>query len=528
VAKAIIARNQGDDYQARWFWINVCRLFEDRSKVLRVTYEQNNVKSFDDIAVSYRAGMIDEERLPLVADYYQVKFHVTAAGSITWQGMMDPAFINASSVSLLQRLKNAQQRHAPGGTGARFYLFTPWSTDPGNVLASVVSGADGRILLERLADGGSRSRMGKVRAAWREHLAVETDKELFSILRPLRLHHGPPLQELREVLNVRLQLAGLTPVEAGSLIHPYDELTRKLLQSGRTSFNRTDIEQLCKHEKLWRGHTNVEHGAYRKGIRSFFRWAESLEDETDDMLCLLSCFDGRQPLSPDLWHTDVFPQVGRFLSTMRRGQQYYHLHLHTHSSVAFAAGYCLDSKSGIDVVPVQSTPAGPAIWRPAIHPSPDAYPSWVCTLERLPGTGSDVALALGLTHTITRDVITYAARALPQVGRVISCAVSPGPSSSAIQDGTHAKLLAQQLSTYLKGERSDEERQETLHLFAAAPNGFLFFLGQHARSFGRCVLYEYNFDTSEPGAYESSLVFPPRSRREPAEGTTRIKLNERT
>ena len=53
MAQAIVARNQGDEYQARWFWMNVCRLFEDRTKVFRVTYEQHNIKSFDDIAVSY-------------------------------------------------------------------------------------------------------------------------------------------------------------------------------------------------------------------------------------------------------------------------------------------------------------------------------------------------------------------------------------------------------------------------------------------------------------------------------------------
>lgn len=509
MAQAIVARMQGDEYQSRWFWINICRMFDDRSKVVCVTYEQQNVKSFDDLGVLYKEGMQDEEGNALAADYMQVKFHVTAAGSITWQGMADPNFINASSVSLLQRLKNAQQQYAPDGSGARFYLYTPWSVHPDDPLASVWSKSDGRIIWAKLAEGGSRSKTGKIRAAWREHLAIETDEELRLILRPLRFLQGPALSQSGEILNTRLQAAGLLTVEAGSLIHPYDELTRKLLQSGRTSFTRIDIEQICKREKLWRGHTVVEHGAYRMGIRSFFRWAEHLEDETDDMLCLLSCFKGRKVLSPELWHTDVFPRVERFLSTMRRGQHYYHLHLHTHSSVAFAAGYCLDSKSGINVVPVQSTTSGTYIWRPASNPAPDAYPTWLFVQERLPDAGSDVALVLGVTHTIAQDVMAYIRRALPLVGRVISCIASPGSSSAAILDGTHAKLLAQQLSTYLKEERTLEERQATLHLFAAAPNGFLFFLGQYARSFGRCMFYEYDFDGSIPGVYEPSLMFPP-------------------
>lgn len=527
MAQAIVARMQGDEYQARWFWINVCRMFDDRSKVIRVTYEQQNVKSFDDLGVFYKEGMQDEDGNPLVADYTQVKFHVTAAGSITWQSMTDPAFINASSVSLLQRLKSAQQQYAPNGLGARFYLYTPWAIHPDDQLASVWSQSDGRILWVKLAEGGSRSKTGMVRAAWREHLAITTDEELRVILQPLRFLQGPTLRQLGEMLNMRCSSTGLLTVEEGSQIHLYDELTRKLLQSGRTSFTRADIEQICKQEKLWRGHTIVEHGAYRMGIRSFFRWAEHLEDETDDMLCLLSYFNGRNPLSPNLWHTEVFPQVEHFLSTMQRGQQYYHLHLHTHSSVAFAAGYCLDAKSGINVVPVQSTTSGPSIWRPATNPSPDAYPTWMFTQERLPGTGSDVALVLGVTHTIFQDVIAYAVRALPQVSCVIFCVVSSGAGSSAILDGTHAKLLAQQLSAYLKEERTHEERQAVLHLFAAVPNGFLFFLGQHGRSFGRCVFYEYDFDGCAPGAYEPSLMFPPFTRRELRENILQTKQNER-
>jgi hypothetical protein len=137
MAQAIVAREQGDEYQARWFWMNVCRMFDNRSKVIRVIYEQENVKSFDDLGVFYKEGMQDENGNPLTADYTQVKFHVTAAGAITWQGMTDPAFINASSISLLQRLKNAQQQYAPQGVGSRFSLYTPWSVHPDDLLASI-------------------------------------------------------------------------------------------------------------------------------------------------------------------------------------------------------------------------------------------------------------------------------------------------------------------------------------------------------------------------------------------------------
>ena len=43
MAKAVAARMHGDDYQARVFWLNVCRLFEDRSKVAAVEIEADYV-----------------------------------------------------------------------------------------------------------------------------------------------------------------------------------------------------------------------------------------------------------------------------------------------------------------------------------------------------------------------------------------------------------------------------------------------------------------------------------------------------
>lgn len=250
MTSANIARMQGDDYQARWFWIQACRLFDPASKVVRVATELDNVKSLDDVGVSYREGMLDEAGNPCLADYYQVKFHTTAADAITWRDLIDPAFIHASSVSLLQRLRDAQARYAPDGTGARFILYTPWPVHPDDPLAELVSEVDGRILWARLADGGPRSQGGEIRAAWKAHLGLETDGELQRVLAPMRLRRGPTLDEIGTYLNLSLAQAGLAPVEAGVLSNPYDDLIHKLLQAGENNFTREDIERICQREGL--------------------------------------------------------------------------------------------------------------------------------------------------------------------------------------------------------------------------------------------------------------------------------------
>ncbi|MGG6294902.1 SAVED domain-containing protein [Leptolyngbya sp. AN02str] len=507
MARAIAARNQGDDYQARWFWFQACRLFGDRTKVVRVVYEANNIKSFDDISV-YFDGRFDEEGNPLHAEYYQVKFHVTSAGALTWENLIDPSFINATSVSLLERLRDAQKKYAPRGTEAHFILHSPWTVHPDDLLAKIHSESDGRLDWHRLAEGGSRSELGKVRAAWRAHLGIKTDEELRIILRPLRIRQGRTLQELAESLNDKLFRAGLRPVDENCLCHPYDDLIRKLLQYGKTEFTHTDIKDICKRENLWMGHSAVEPTIRQIGIRSFLRWAENLEDETDAMLDLLRWFDGRNIRSPELWQ-EIYPNIESFLSKELRPSQRYDFHLHAHASIAFAVGYCVDSKSGIDAAVVQSTRAGRQIWRPSLHINAERYPSWTASSELISQDETDTAVALCVTHNVTADIRHYIERENLPIGRILAFSLPSGSNQSSILDADHAKLLAEQLAALLREQRTGRERQGKLHLFVAAPNALVFFIGQVSRSFGSCVFYEYDFDSNAPGAYQPSLAFPP-------------------
>lgn len=79
---------------------------------------------------------------------------------------------------------------------------------------------------------------------------------------------------------------------------------------------------------------------------------------------------------------------------------------------------------------------------------------------------------------------------------------------TGLKDGTHAFQLTQELKGRI-GDRSAEERRGTLHLLAAAPNAFIFFLAQQARTFGRTVLYEHWLGSGKVGHYYPSLTFPP-------------------
>lgn len=510
MAKAVAARMHGDDYQARVFWLNVCRLFEDRSKVSAVEIEAECVKSLDDVAVHYVAGMLDADGSSLSADYFQVKFHVASDGALTWEALIDPAFINAASVSLLKRIHDAKCQYAPDGTGARFVVYSPWTTHPDDELARLVSKTDGHIRCDLLMEGGPKSAMGRVRSAWCTHLGLTTEDELLRTLAPIRIETGPTMSDLGNRLNDKLQLAGLRPVEAGVLLHPYDALAKKLVQNGRTKVTRQTVETLCRTEGLWVGASLLAPDARRIGIRSFLRFAEHLEDETDEMLCLLQHFEGRATVEPDGWDVSVVPKIVAFLSRAVQPGRPYLIYLPAHGTIAFVAGWCLDPKSGANVTLVQTGLRGRELWQqpPAGTPQPTDI-DWRVSSIRLAAGGTDVAVAISATHNIERDVALYAKEHLPAVGRIVHYAL-PAIGPTSIQDAPHAAFLAQRLAHALKTLRAPQEQMGTLHVFFAMPNALAFFLGQLSRGFGRLVLYEFAYEAGAPGAYSSSASLPPR------------------
>ena len=126
---AVSVRRDGDTFQARQFWLRAARLLDPGSHVRRVGFE-NGPKSFDDIWIEYEPGRQPNahDGAPLGREHLQCKWHV-APGTYGYAELIEPEFINANARSLLQRAHEAQLKHAPGGSGARFKLVTTWQID---------------------------------------------------------------------------------------------------------------------------------------------------------------------------------------------------------------------------------------------------------------------------------------------------------------------------------------------------------------------------------------------------------------
>jgi hypothetical protein len=500
-----VARQQGDDYQARIFWLEACRLFSRYSKVARVAYEFKAIKTFDDVAVVYSVPIPDERGGAVAADFYQAKYHVDMKGNLTWEALIAPEAIGAASISLLERLHDAVT--ASTGIGARFNLVSAWPIHPDNDLADLVSRRNGELRLEKLFDGTTdRSAKGQIRRAWRDRLGLRTDDELKKIVTPLRIHAPyQSLDSLRKELNFRLEFAGLKPVDDGQVGHPYDDLIRKLHGNGTHDFDRDALQTSCASEGLWIGRTAEVSDRIPIGIRSFLRFAEYLEDQTAHLQCLLPYFDVRHIRDAASWQREIGPQVKAFLKSRTGRSDRYLLYLDVHTTIALLAGHVLDMKSGVDVALVQRGAGKTAIWE--INPvTPPASPVVTSRLEVVHDGAPDMAVALSVSNEIAPEVIDYVKKNLPTVGKVLAATVTPSPGQLAVRDAAHAFQIAEATVGAVRANRT--AAGGTIHLFSAAPNAAMFFFGRMTTGLGRIQAYEYLFEAAIPSAYVPSIVLP--------------------
>ena len=502
MADAVMARWHGDNYQARIFWTNAFNLLLPDSCVVEVTFEANGPKAFDDVVVKYDPPVVRSGPERVSAEYHQIKWHVQTGGRFEYEDFVAPDFIGARSFSLLERLQQARET-APASS--HFAFLTTYRVKDGDPLAELISGHDKALLLERLFDGTTdRSRMGKVRKHWREHLKL-TDDELKNVVRGLRMLEGHcSLEELRAEINLKAQVVGLLACSAAASDFRYDELARQLKVRQLNALNRKTLLQLCRDEGLLVGRPLKLDPFLPIAIRSFLGPAADIVGAAPkDTLLLTDDFRQRYLQDDREWQRDIRPKVEAFLRDAVKRSAKLCLILDAHASIAFLVGAVLDLKSGVQTQLVQKGRVGPRTWW-ADDDSATQWTSFEVSVDRI-GTGSEIAVSVSISQPTEAQTRSYVTSRLPNVGALTSFVLPTGPGHQTVACGAHAAALAEQISNKLR-EIKAEDPDALVHIFAACPNGFLYFLGQHHQAIAPCVIYEFDFDRRGTKTYQPSFI----------------------
>jgi hypothetical protein len=236
-------------------------------------------------------------------------------------------------------------------------------------------------------------------------------------------------------------------------------------------------------------------------------WAKKLETTTEKLLALEEFFEGRFIIKHELWSQRVLPRLNRFLADAVEQDRPLALSLVAHGTVAFAAGFYFHTKSATRTTLIQVTSGQTLRWSETVgnYPKGSLWQSFEETV--FDSNVADVAVAIEITQSTSEAVKTFLAQSGTSVGRLISARIAGEPGKTRIESGAHAYQLAWQLQQWLK-DHTGNRAQRRLHLFIAAPNGFLFFFGQLAQNLGALRLYEYDFEGTRHGTYEPSLDLP--------------------
>lgn len=501
MADAITAQWHGHNYQSRIFWLNAMDLLRPDTCVSHVTFEANGPKAFDDIVVHYDPPVVRSGHDPIDVEYHQIKWHVETGGRIGYKDLTRPGYIGAKSVSLLERLRDAKQVAAGP---ARMLLVTPDRLSDGDPICRLISANDHSLLTERLFDGTTdRSRMGKVRRCWREHLTMPDDDALREVVEGLAIVDGyRTLQQLRDEINLKAEIVGLRPCRASDSDFRYDELARQLKVRGINSLNREQLIEICKAEGLWIGERSAADSRLSVAIRSFRGLSTDVVPAApENTLWLTDSFRARYLNEDREWQRDILPRVRTFLTKVAAKASALRLILDAHASIAYLSGSVYHVKSGLDVEIVQKGRVGTRVWRPDDGSSGDLLQPKI----RQVGLEPDIAVAVSITQAVDNHVTRYVDRYLPQVGRFLSLGPPDGPGQRSVAGGEHATRMAEQASNIVRSIKS-ESPDATVHLFASCPNSFLYYLGQNHPTLAPVVVYEFDFDRQGNKTYQPSFA----------------------
>ena len=508
MSRAVAAVRRGHDYQARFFWARAgARLLRPRLPIARVGFDVHDVDGFDDVVIERCRPDRDEFGRSVLRDLYQVKFHVDHGGELTIDTLTNPREIGGTRYSFLERLKRARQKLGPAGTReSRFNLVSTYHIARDDLLKRLISTSAGGFRTWVLREGGSSSQMGRLRSRWREHLELGCDEDLIAILEPLCIWPASATyKQLQDELEQGLPLAGLRVPDSDAALSPYEDLIWKLHGEEQYYFDPDTLRRECERAGLVES-PPVPSGHRRPFVyvRSFARPSMDPSDAADEYLSLLGDFDGRF-LAPHHAWPDVRGQLCRFFGDVMTRHRAFDLQIDAHASLAFAAGAQLHAKLGLELAIVQMSRAGQSYWSTASGDSPPHHD--LAVDEYHVGRGNEVALVLAITRDAVADVLAYVELEQLSLARLLVLRPTAGSSQAAVRDGQHALAMADETERVIQA-RSSAERGALLHMFAAAPNGLVFFLGQLSQCFGRVTLYEYDFEQTRSGGYEPSFSLP--------------------
>jgi len=458
---------RGDDYQhiIGWYW--ACQALVD-ADIISVSVEDAAGGSFDDLVVLRRAGR---------GSYEQIKSSNTDETIVDTAWLTTPA--TATGKSPLQHFHATWAAHRHESPTPEFRFVTNRAFDPADPILKLRDKLTGTVV-RLLKAKGPRSRAGRARRQWANHLGISED-ELMDFLADFQLHHeGDEASWTRQARDA-MRAAGLR-TDDDAIVRGRD-MVRDWVKTGAGPRTPAAIRRQVAEANLL-----ARQGTLVFAVHAIDRPAHNLQPSvTVDLVDLYkgdTDRERRQLRNPDDWQRVVAPRLADAVRTLEAfGVRRVHVIGAMRLPLWFATGVRLPDTRGW----VVSIDQRNIEWRSDTPPANVEAPVLGRTAI---GQGPDLAVAVGLTHDPTNDVANYLRDAAAPINELIVLSTTDGPGQNAVPDAAFANGWAHAARASIRNAVS-QTTAPRLHLFFAAPAGAILTLGHHWNLMPPTTVYEH-------------------------------------
>ena len=449
------ARMQGDDYQHLLTWYYALMLLpmprsDPAESVTRIEFEAPKAGHVDDIVVHWRD----------CAEYIQVKFATDGRGFNNSEWWLD----DSHGYSLLQRFWKSWVQ-LKSNDNSTMVLHTNRHRDPKCTVMKCISSKNS-LLMPLIGENGPRSRRGRERAKWAEHLEVR-EQDLLEMLGCLKIRDGQEsFDKLVERVGEQHRNLGLRcdreAVKSGM------HAVREWITNGKRSIDRKGMAECIRDLEL-------EAAPPRAALLVQEIGYDHSPDSATVALDWVGLFEGEDPRArrrikdPAAWNERMRPDLADAATEIRR---------EGYNEVWVRGLMCLPSWFAVGTV--FSDVAG---WRIMCNKKNEIWDSSADPLtmrskrrrEKV-GPGPDLAVSLSVSASIRTDVRKYIEATRLPVGVLLDLEPPNGASDRALPDASTARGWARDVRDAVRQERGQQDDMR-LHLFLATPDVAAMLLG---------------------------------------------------
>ena len=466
----VAALSEGLTYQGIIFWQYAFKMLLTNNEIACVTYEEQKASPCDDVVVYYTKPLQEENLNCYDVKYIQCKFKVDDSNSIKFLDLMDPNYYG-NNESFFKRAYVFYK--SLGKESVLLSLYTTVNQDSTDEILKNISKTNNALKIDELLRNKIFiSALNELQ----KHLEA-SEKEVLDFLAKLRFYFGKSVEEEREQLSFICKSVGVV-YDRSKMGDSLSDILRKMNLAKKTNFTQDIIKTICINNELFtkrENHIGIVSNNWQDGKTS-----EALSKS--DVLNLTEYFDGRIIKTNCAWE-NVKEQINNFCNTLKFNENYL-ITLSASYSVCFACGKQIGQKNSNITFNNKAGVLSEKLYEKSIIKEQNEI-----VLLETDNPIDDAILVFSFDNDILEDVQDY----LKEMG-FFNYGILVQKNTSEERTISNNRFWDGVLSFCINAKGFIKRKKpEKIHLFYRGPAEGAFVIGQYAKEWGECTVYEFNF-----------------------------------